>query len=145
MDLLKYISVIVTSMFKFLIGPPVGYQLDLSFLESFLLTTLGMMAGVIVFTFLGRQIKIHIYDRFIRPKQLFTPRNRRIVRVWRKYGLLGIAFLTPIFLSPPGGTLIAVSFGEKRRRIFLYMFVSGAFWSFIEVALIYFFGNITQF
>lgn len=145
MDIIKYISVVITSMFKFLIGPAVGYKLHLSFLETFLFTVLGMMLGVILFTFLGRQIKKQIYNRIFKHKKLFTPRNRRIVRIWIKYGLFGIAFMTPIFLSPIGGTLIAVSFGEKRKKIFLYMLVSGIFWGLVEVALIYFFGSITHF
>lgn len=143
MDLIKYLSVLITSMFKFLVGPLVGYQLRLSFFESFLMTLLGMMLGVLVFVYLGQQLKKHLIARFFQ-KKLFSPRNRRLVRIWRRYGLIGIAFLTPILLSPPGGTLIAASFGEKKMKIIYYMFFSGLFWSAATVALVYLFGNIAQ-
>ncbi|MEO1651998.1 MAG: hypothetical protein AAFU64_00485 [Bacteroidota bacterium] len=130
-------------MFKFLIGPLVGYQLRLSIWESFSMTLVGMMMGVIVFVYLGQQLKKHVIKRFFQ-KKLFSPRNRRVVRVWRRYGLFGIAFLTPILLSPPGGTLIAASFGEKKMKIIYYMFLSGLFWSAATVALVYLFGNIAK-
>ncbi len=144
MEIIKYGTVFFSSMFKFLVGPLLGYQLELSFFESFFLTNLGMMAGVILFTYLGRQIKYYVINRFFRSRRLFTPRNRRIVKIWRKYGIIGIAFLTPIFLSPPVGTLIATSFGENREKILLHMFLSSIFWSGIIVAIIYLFGNISQ-
>ncbi|MEZ5067446.1 MAG: hypothetical protein R2847_02715 [Bacteroidia bacterium] len=39
-----------------------------------------------------------------KPK-IFTKRNRRIITLWRKYGLFGIAFITPVILSIPIGTI----------------------------------------
>lgn len=63
------------------------------------------------------------------PKKIFTRRNRSIVKIWKKYGLYGIAFLTPIILSIPIGTIIANSLVDNRKKILLYMFVSLVFWS----------------
>jgi hypothetical protein len=62
-------------------------------------------------------------------KKLFSPRSRRFVRLWRKYGLIGISFLTPVLISIPIGTVIANAFEENKKKIFLYMFVSIVFWS----------------
>ena len=68
-------------------------------------------------------------------KKVFTKRNRRLVTIFRKYGLLGIAFLTPVLLSIPIGTIVANSFEPKKRKIFLYMFISILFWSTLMVSL----------
>ncbi len=78
---------------------------------------------------LGENVKKRFFNRLQRKKKrLFTSRNRRIVTIWRKYGLTGVAFLTPLIFSPILGTIVATSFGEPWRRIFVYMFVSAVFW-----------------
>ena len=38
--------------------------------------------------------------------------NRRKVTLWRKYGIIGVALFTPLFLTPIGGTLVANAFGD---------------------------------
>jgi hypothetical protein len=68
-------------------------------------------------------------------KRIFTKRNRRIVSIFRKYGLFGITFLTPVLLSIPLGTIIANSLEKNKRKIFLYMFISILFWSTAMVSL----------
>ena len=62
-------------------------------------------------------------------RQLFTPRNRKIVKIWSKYGLFGIALITPVILSIPIGTIIANSLVSDRKKVIIYMFFSVLFWS----------------
>jgi hypothetical protein len=119
-------------MIKFIGGPLSGAAAGLTWIETFVFTVLGMMASVLIFSFLGENAKKRFLSRFRKKKKmLFTPRNRRIVRIWRKYGLKGVAFLTPILLTPIGGTIMAASFGEPPKRILVYMLVSAIFWGFI--------------
>jgi hypothetical protein len=63
------------------------------------------------------------------PKKIFSSRSRRFVKIWRKYGLIGLAFLTPVLISIPIGTVIANAFESNKKKIFLYMFLSIVFWS----------------
>jgi hypothetical protein len=84
---------------------------------------------------------IHIHYSYVehshsvlveKPKRrVFTPRTRRIVRIWGKYGLFGLAALTPILFSIPLGTFFMVRFEKNKRKILLYMFVSICSWSLI--------------
>lgn len=46
---------------------------------------------------------------------------RLTVKTWRKFGLTGIAILTPLIFSPLGGALIAVSFKVDTKKIIIYM------------------------
>ncbi|MCU0355134.1 MAG: hypothetical protein MUD08_15555 [Cytophagales bacterium] len=133
---LKYVSVAVASMFKFIGGPLGGVALGLHWTETALLTVVGMMTSVLVFTYLGQTLRHTVLRRFFKKRKLFTPRNRRLVRIWRKYGMSGVAFLTPLILTPIGGTLVAASFGETRFRIVLYMLASAVFWSLVFTLLI---------
>lgn len=64
-------------------------------------------------------------------RKIFSSRNRRFIKIWRTYGLIGIAFLTPVIISIPIGTILANSLVHNRKKIFLYMFVSILFWSFL--------------
>lgn len=99
-----------------------------------------MMCTVIVLSLLGKKVRPY-FRRFSKPGPLHTPRNRRKVKLWRKYGMWGVAFLTPLMLSPIGGTLIAVSFGEKFSRILITMLVAGIIWSIAFSVLVYSLGE----
>jgi hypothetical protein len=129
-EILKYLVVYGSSMLKFFAGPLLGINSGLSFLETCILTTLGMMTSVFLFThILGDKFHGWILKTFNKNPRLFTKKNRRKVKIWRAYGLKGVAFLTPIIFSPIGGTIVANSFGESPKKIYFYMFISSVFWS----------------
>lgn len=81
------------------------------------------------------KIKYTYLDNKQDERKIFTKRNRRLVTIFRKYGLFGIAFLTPILLSIPIGTIVANSFETKKRKIFIFMFISILFWSTLMVSM----------
>jgi hypothetical protein len=81
------------------------------------------------------KIKYEYINKNEKNKKVFTKRNRRLVTIFRKYGLFGISFLTPVLLSIPIGTIVANSFESNKRKIFLYMFISILFWSTLMVSL----------
>ncbi len=126
----KYVVIFVGSMLKFIIGPVTGATTGLSVLETALFTMAGMMTTVLALTFLGKDVRQWLISKMGARRKLFTPRNRKIVRVWNKYGAIGVAFLTPVLFSPPIGTIILISFGTKRGKILTSMLVSALFWSF---------------
>jgi hypothetical protein len=131
-DLLKYLAVYGLSMLKFIGGPLCGINSGLTFLETVLFTSLGMMTSVILFTtILGDRFHIWFLKIFNQNPKLFTKKNRNKVKIWRNYGMKGVAFLTPIIFTPIGGTLVANSFGESRKKIYFYMLISAVFWSTI--------------
>ena len=142
MSLIHYISVYIISAIKFLIGPAVGYTVGLSFVETVLLTLAGMMSSVLLVSFAGGKLRKMVLARYFPKRKIFNKKSRRLVRFWRKYGLTGVALLTPVFFSPIGGTLIAVLYGEKWQKITLAMLISAFFWTFVICILIYTLGNI---
>ena len=140
-EILKAIPVYLSTMIKFIFGPLGGYAARLNLLTTIITSILGMMTAVIAFTYFGTFMKEKVFKRFFQNRKKFTPRNRKITTFYKKYGLGGIAFLTPILLTPIGGTLIAVSFGSPKEKIILYMFISGVAWAIIFSIMVYFFGN----
>jgi hypothetical protein len=75
------------------------------------------------------EITYSLVDEHAANKKVFTPHSRRFVKLWRQYGLIGVAFLTPVIISIPIGTIILNAFEDNKRKIFVYMFFSILFWS----------------
>ncbi len=139
----KYLSVFLVSMIKFGLGPVVGIAGGLHPIEIMLLMVAGMMATVIFLsTYLGDIFYEFMKHTFYKNSKKFSPKTRRIVKIWNSYGMYGIAFFTPIILSPIGGTLVSVTFGESKYKIMMYMLVSALFWAPITV---YFMESISGF
>lgn len=128
---IDYLVVFAMSMFKFIFGCVGGAVRGFSYFETVVITVLGMMTSVVIFTFFGISIRKWFFKRFYKKRKIFSKNSRRIVRIWRKYGIIGVAFLTPILFSPIAGTLISVSFGEDKKRIFFHMLWSAILWAVI--------------
>lgn len=138
-SLLKIFSVIAMSSVKFLGGPLLSIAYDYGFFETIAFTVVGGMIGVFIISALSKRIMIIRRKMRInssRPKKIFTSRNRRIVKYWRKYGLFGLAFLTPVLISIPIGTFIATKYISNRKKVFVYMFFSIIFWSILITSLL---------
>ncbi len=133
----KYFTVFILSMFKFVIGPTTGIFAGLSIIETATLTCLGMMTSVTISSFGGTVARDWWFNTFRHDRKLFSPRNRKVVRFWLRYGLKGLSFLTPVVFSPIVGTLLAISFGESKQRVIRYMLFSSLFWAFTLSAAIW--------
>lgn len=141
----KYISVILPSMLKFVLGPLAGIALKLTWWETIACTIIGMMSSVVVFTFLGRAIQT-IWQKWRKttPKR-FTKNSRRAVKVFRKFGMAGIACLTPLLFTPIGGTLIATSFKIAPVKIIVWMVIFGLFWGVVLTLALYNIPGLQEF
>jgi uncharacterized membrane protein len=125
-------------MVKFIGGPLAGMSLGLSYLETVLLTVAGMMTSVLVFSYIGRQASrwyAGYRRRYQRP--VFSKRSRRVVHIWRSFGVVGVAFFTPLFLTPVFGTIVAAVFGVPRQKIFVHMLWSASMWGFILTFMVF--------
>ena len=139
-EILKAIPVYFSCMLKFIFGPAGGYAVGLHPVTTILTTVAGMMTVVFLFTFAGKWIRTRIFGRFKRKKPDLK-KAERFEKIWKRYGLVGVALLTPVILTPIGGTLLAVSSGSPKDKIIIYMFISASFWSVVISMGIYVFGN----
>ncbi len=140
-DIIKGISILLLTMLKFIAGPTLGYAAGFSFIVTVIITIGGMMSSVLFFTYLGTLLRENVLRRFYKRRKLFTKRNRRFVKIWKKYGIVGISFLTPLILTPIGGTILLTSVGSPKNKIVWTMLLSSIFWSLFFTAVIYSFGT----
>ena len=117
-------------------GIPLSYLLKFNLLKSVFATTLGGCAGSFVFVhtsdwLLKRAAKLKKKNKTPRTKRSFTVKNKMIVRVKIKYGLFGIAAITPLFLSYPVGCIIAMRYFKNKKKVISFLWASTATWSII--------------
>ena len=131
------------STVKFLGGPLAGTSMGLHFWPTMGLTVAGMMTSVFIFSGIGRVWMQHRQkQRRLRREPIFTKRSRNIIKVFQKFGMGGIAFLTPLLLTPIGGTVIATLLGVPRTRILLHMLWSAVFWGGVFTFASVHFGHL---
>ena len=144
-EILKAIPVFLSSALKFILGPLEGYGLHLHYITTATATIAGMMTSVVAFTFFGDWLRHVLLKRVFHKEETDQGSGRkksRFAGFIAKYGLAGVAFLTPVFLTPIGGTIIAVGLGQRRRKILLFMLISAIFWAFVFTAIVYLLGRL---
>lgn len=134
---IKYLSVVLAAGLKFFAGPITGLALGLNWYETALCSVVGMMVSVIATTYIGKGIQVLVRRWRKKPPRRFSKSSRRAVRIWQRFGIVGIAILTPLLFTPIGGAAIAVAFRVQRQTIFFWMLVSGLSMSFILSYLLY--------
>ncbi|MBP6335212.1 MAG: hypothetical protein KA444_07035 [Bacteroidia bacterium] len=75
------------------------------------------------------EIHYKYVEKSMPTRKIFTKRNRRMVQIWKKYGLIGLAALTPVIFSIPVGTFFMTRLEKNKKRIIFYMFISITAWS----------------
>jgi hypothetical protein len=143
----KIATLLLVSGLKFLFAPLTAEYMGFDFGRSFLWTTTGGSIGIIAFTYLG-DLLVAAWKKFVSwlkaiflrtdpkavrrlPPKVFTPRNKRIVWIKMKFGLFGLAFLTPCLLSIPIGTFVINRMYRRKWKILLYLFTALLFWSLL--------------
>lgn len=105
--------------------------------ELFLVLLIGGTLGVLVFYFLGTLVNTLLDKLFLlwkkeaEPKKQFTKKNRWIITLKTKYGLIGIAALSPIFFSIPLGCFLASRFYRKKKTTLFMMLFGILCWSIV--------------
>ncbi len=133
----KYLSVILASTLKYLGGTFTGFALGLHWIETVIFSTVGMMVTILLTNFAGTLI-LQLIGRFRKkPQRKFTRLNRIAIKIWSKFGIAGIAFLTPALFTPPLGGALMVAFRAPRIPAFTWMLISGLVWGVIFTLLVY--------
>ena len=134
MHILEVISVFFMSFVKFFLAIPLAFTFDFTFWQTFLITCLGGVLSVLFFAQF-RKVILKFYYRFfaykpkVPKKQGF--KNVLAFKTAKKYGLFGIAFLTPIVFSIPLGTFLALHFFPNKKKTLPILIASVLGWSFV--------------
>jgi MFS family permease len=143
---LKILGIALGCTLKPVIAIPASVAAGAEFYQTILGGIIGGCFGITVYLYsldyLLKTYKKHLHNKKqheiietpVKKKPIFTKRNRMIVRLMQKYGLNGIAVLTPL-LSLPLGVFIAGRINDKfiqnRKKVLLYLCTSMVIWTFV--------------
>lgn len=133
----SYFAVMAATAVKFVAGPVTGFSLGLSLWETIICTWIGMMFTVTIMLSIGR-LAINALQSFRTQKPIiFSKRARFAVQIWTRFGVKGIAVMTPLLFTPIGGSLLALSFKTPFLRTWIFMAIAGIFWGIVFTVLLY--------
>lgn len=138
--MLNIIITILLSTVKFGMTFPLAImEFKFSWLETILWINLGGILGIYFFAYLSEWVnrwlnkltdKILLKRKKVRKKKkVFTKKNRRIVKIKQRYGLVGIAVSTPILLSIPIGVFLLVRYFPRVRSRYFTLIGTNFVWS----------------
>jgi len=136
---MSYIFWIILSMLKYqfcLIASTVAQSWIL-----LLLTLLGGILGIIIFTQIGYDLEKWIVKKFPKWFKRFTLKNRILVGLRRRWGILGISFLTPVLLGIPVGVALCLTLTTDKRKIIRPMILSLIVWTLVFLMLVVLIGK----
>ncbi len=81
------------------------------------------LAGVTLMVVAGERLQGRIY----RSRRL-AKRRARIERVWKRYGIPGVALQAPLLTGPLLATVLALGLGAPPRALLGWMLASVVFW-----------------
>ncbi|MGY6560823.1 MAG: hypothetical protein ACXITV_01820 [Luteibaculaceae bacterium] len=137
----KAISLFFLSAVKFALAPASGLALGFGLWQTILITTTGGVCGILFFYLLSdyfvrsslerRAVKIQkaLEAGKPNPVKFFSRKNRLIVKVKQKFGVLGIAAVTPAIISIPVGSILAARFFRHNKLTLVYLALSVFLWS----------------
>ena len=136
---------LLCSLFFSKLGMPAAVILfKFDFLKVFIVSCSGGIGGTIVYTSLSAAL-IRWWENFkhsrnlFKKNKVFTKANRRIIRIKNRFGLTGIAILTPVLLSIPLGAFLAERFYKKKLKVISAISLWVVIWSVVFYFIYYYF------
>lgn len=102
---------------------PAGLVLGLPPLLSGVAATSGGLLGAVLVTIAAERLQRWLYSQ-----RFFSKRRERVQRLWNRYGLIGVAFQSPVFAGTLISTLVALGLGAPARKLLFWISVSLMFW-----------------
>ena len=121
--LLKLLSTAVAGALDVWVGIITGVALGLSPALSGALSIASAVVGVTLVVALGGRLQQLIY-RSCR----LAKRRQRTERVWKRYGIPGVALQAPLLTGPLLATILALGLGAPPRPLLGWMLASVVLW-----------------
>lgn len=121
--LLKLLSTAAAGALDVWVGIFTGVALGLNPVLSGLVSIASALVGVTLVVTAGERLQGRIY----RSRRL-ARRRERIERVWKRYGIPGVALQAPLLTGPILATVLAIGLGAPPRPLLGWMIASIVLW-----------------
>ena len=123
---LKLLSTAAAGALDVWVGIITGVALGLSPFLSGVVSIASAVVGVTLVVAAGERLQGRIY----RSRKL-AKRRERIERVWKRYGIPGVALQAPLLTGPLLATVLALGLGAPPRPLLGWMLASIVLWGAI--------------
>ena len=131
-EILAIAGLLLFSGTKFMMAPGAILAAGYSIPVTLLIASIGGVAGSLFFFYLGSFL-FSWWERYFppkHPKKKFTRKNRLIIKLKNKFGVVGLALMIPLISIPISALLSAKYFRNDRKAVPAY-FASVIIWSVI--------------
>ena len=108
------------------LGIPAGLVAGLSAATSGAVAIVGAVFGVLLVSLAGEWLRRWVYSR-----RWLARRRGRIERVWRHYGVIGVALQAPVLTGAPLATVLALALGAPKKPLLYWMISSVVLWGIV--------------
>jgi hypothetical protein len=128
-----------TPWIEILIVIPAGIALGLNPLAVSILAFTGNLTTVYLLIFAYHQLSSAFEKRKSgENKKPPTKRKMKAIQIWNKYGLPGLAFISPMTVGTHFATFVALSFKSKKYMVTMWITLSIFVWTVIVTVLSYY-------
>jgi hypothetical protein len=113
---------------------PAGLALGVHVIAVVVTAAVSYACGVGLIVLVGQPVRQRILRRF--GGQAAGNPDSAIMRVWNRYGLIGLSLLAPVTTGAQIGAIIGISLNAPPRRLFVWMSLGGLAWAVVFAALI---------
>ena len=124
--LLKLLSTAAAGALDVWVGIIAGVALGLSPTLSGAVSIASAVVGVTLVVVAGERLQHLVY----RSRRL-AKRRERIERVWKRYGIPGVALQAPLLTGPLLATVLALGLGAPPRTLLYWMLASIVLWGVV--------------
>ncbi len=117
--ILKILTVAGLATFEIYAAIPAGFAFGLNPWVIFLASVTGGLVGVFVATFLGDKIK-HLLYKNKEPKQDKAQKYPFVVKIWEKYGIIGLGFLGTMVVGAPISIAIGTGLNADLKKLLIW-------------------------
>ncbi len=138
--LYSVIIIFIVGIMELWLAVPLGFVFNLSPLSTAFFSALGSITAAVIVTFSGAELR----SKFIKWRYGTNkgPKRGRIYEIWKKYGVIGLGLLSPLFFGAPLGAALGIILGADKYPLLLWMILGIIIWS-VGLTTAVFLGFIT--
>jgi len=113
---LKILTVAGLATFEIYAAIPAGFALGLSAWTIFFASVTGGLIGVFVAAFLGDKIR-NLFHKNKPTKETAQKKHPMIIRLWNKYGIIGLGFLGTVSVGAPISIAVGAGLNANIKKL----------------------------
>lgn len=128
-----------TPFFEVLTVIPLGVLAGMNAFAVAVVAFIGNMATILLLILLMDRVKAWLARRRERKGgNLPEKREKKAAAIWKRYGLPGLAIISPLLIGSHLGALLAMGFGGTRKQTTVWMTGSILLWTVVAGVLSHF-------